>query len=191
MSMELPEPFEPADGESGGFDPLPPGEYTAEITEAEVKQPKSGNGYYVKLVWKILTGEYENRQVFQNVTYKHSSEQATKIGRKMLRILREALGIEETLTNVEVLLFKPAIIKLGIEKDETGQYDDKNKVLRVRSIDGSDGGGEDNSPQSTATAMPTPQGSPPTGEAAAKSQPAPNRPASPGPGGSAPWRKAS
>ena len=82
-------------------------------------------------------------------------------------------------------------IKLGIEKDETGQYDDKNKVLRVRSIDGSDGGGEDNSPQSTATAMPTPQGSPPTGEAAAKSQPAPNRPASPGPGGSAPWRKAS
>ena len=61
----------------------------------------------------------------------HSNEQAQTIGRKTLKDLCVALDVNEQVNDAEVFLFKPARIRLGIEKDKQGVYPDKNKVSRI------------------------------------------------------------
>jgi len=129
MSTEFPEIFDPETQE--GNSPLPVGEYVAQIVEASVLQPKSGDGHYLALTWKIAKGEFEGRQVWQRITYLHSSEQAQTIGRKTLKDLCDALGVNEQVKDAEVFLFKPVRTRLGIERDKQGVYPDKNRITRI------------------------------------------------------------
>jgi hypothetical protein len=131
MSTEFPEIFDPETQEGNSWDPLPVGEYVAQIVEASVLQPKSGDGCYLALTWKIAEGEFEGRQVWHRITFAHSNEQAQTIGRKTLKDLCVALDVNEQVNDAEVFLFKPARIRLGIEKDKQGIYPDKNKVSRI------------------------------------------------------------
>ena len=131
MTTEFPEIFDPETQEGNSWDPLPVGEYVAQIVEASVLQPKSGDGYYLALTWKIAEGEFEGRQFWDRITFAHSNEQAQTIGRKTLKDLCVALDVNEQVNDAEVFLFKPARIRLGIEKDKQGLYPDKNKVSRI------------------------------------------------------------
>jgi hypothetical protein len=168
MSTQLPETFDPESQEGNSWELLPEGEYPAQIVEAGVMQPKNGDGYYVALTWKIAEGDYEGRQVWQRITFLHSSEQAQSIGRKTFKDLTVALGIDEHVEDVEVIRFKPALIRVGIERDKAGQYEDKNKVKRIMPLA---------APSLAPASKPTP----------AKSQPA--KPAAVKPAGGAPWHK--
>jgi uncharacterized protein DUF669 len=131
MKTELPETFDPETTEGNTWDLLPVGEYSATIIEIAVQQPKSGDGYYVAVTWKIDEGAYEGRQVWQRITYVHSSEQAQTIGHKQLKDLCTATVGGEPVEDVEIFLFKRAKIKVGIKHDKNGIYDDKNKVSRI------------------------------------------------------------
>ena len=53
MSTEFPEIFDPKSQEGNSWNPLPVGEYVAQIVEASVLQPKSRDGFYLRLTWKI------------------------------------------------------------------------------------------------------------------------------------------
>ena len=129
MSTEFPEIFDPETQE--GNSPLPVGEYVAQVVEASIQQPNSGDGYHLALTWKIIEGDYGGRQVWQRITYLHSSEQAQTIGRKMLKDLCVATGVAEQVDDAEVFLFKPVRIRLGIERDKQGVYPDKNRISRI------------------------------------------------------------
>ena len=107
------------------------GEYVAQIVEASIQQPNSGDGYYLAVTWKIIEGKSEGRQVWQRITYLHSSEQAQTIGRKMLKDLCLSTDVAEEVHDAEVFLFKPVRLRLGIEKDKQGIYADKNRVSRI------------------------------------------------------------
>jgi hypothetical protein len=131
MYTELPEPFDPNQQQGSTWELIPVGEYPASIVEIGVMQPQSGNGYYIALTWKIDEGDYDGRQIWQRVTFVHSSEQAQAIGRKQLKDLTVACGIAEHIENVDVFLFKRCKIKVGVERDKNGVYDDKNKVMRI------------------------------------------------------------
>jgi hypothetical protein len=165
MSMEFPETFDPDTQEGNSWDLLPDGEYVAQAIEAKVAQPQSGDGYGLTLTWRILEGDYEGRQIWQYITYLHSSEQAQSIGRKTIKDLCVAFGVNEHIENAEVFLFKPARIRVGIERDKNGVYDDKNKIKRVMALDtdASSSGG-------TAAKVETPRAQP-----------------RPGPAGDRPW----
>jgi hypothetical protein len=180
MSTQLPENFDPENQEGNSWELLPVGEYVAQIVEATVLQPKTGDGFYIALTWKISEGPYEGRQVWQRVTFLHSSEQAQTIGRKTLKDLCNALGVNEHVEDVEVFLFKPAKIKVGVEKDKNGQYDDKNVVKRIMPLDEAP----------AQSAPPTPEtAKPAAAKPAAKSQPATKTTARPAPAGQAPWHQ--
>src|SRR6516165_6492361 len=119
MSTQFPETFDPATQEGNAWDVLPVGEYVAQIVEASIQQPNSGDGYHLALTWKIIKGDYEGRQVWQRITYLHSSEQAQTIGRMTLKDLCVATGVaEQQVDNAEVFLFKPVRIRLGIEREK-------------------------------------------------------------------------
>ena len=131
MSTEFPETFDPTTQEGNSWDVLPASEYVAHAVEASIQQPHSGDGYYLALTWKIIEGDYGGRQVWQRITYLHSSEQAQTIGRKMLKDLCVATGVAKQFDDVEVFLFKPVRIRLGIERDKQGVYPDKNRISRI------------------------------------------------------------
>ena len=170
MSTEFPEIFDPETQEGNSWDPLPVGEYVAQIVEASVLQPKSGDGCYLALTWKIAEGKFEGRQVWHRITFAHSNEQAQTIGRKTLKDLCVALAVNEQVNDAEVFLFKPARIRLGIEKDKQGLYPDKNKVSRIRPLE----------------PKPAEPGQPANGGSASTAAPGVPKPAV-GPGAAAPW----
>jgi len=131
----LPEAFDPATQEGSKFNLLPIDIYKAQITDASVSQPKSGDGWGIELSWQITEGEYEGRYAFQRITFLHSNVQATAIGRRQFKDLCVATGVDEQVTDVAVFKFIPCQIRIGIEQDKTGLYDDKNKVSRIWHID--------------------------------------------------------
>ena len=132
MTTQFPETFDPTTQEGNSWDVLPVGEYVAQVVEASILKPNSGDGYYLALTWKIMEGGYEGRHVWQRITCWHSSEQAQTIGRKTLKDLCVATGVaDEQVDNAEVFLFKPVRIRLGIERDKQGVYPDKNRISRI------------------------------------------------------------
>ena len=131
MSTQFPETFDPETQEGNSWELLPVNEYVAQIVEASMQQPKSGDGCYLALTWKIIEGELEDRQLWQRITFVHSSEQAQTIGRKTLKDLCVALDVNERVGDAGVFLFKPARIMVGIEKDKQGLYPDKNRISRI------------------------------------------------------------
>src|SRR5215831_96497 len=131
MTTQFPETFDPTTQEGNSWDVLPASEYVAQAVEASIQKPHSGDGYYLALTWKIIEGDYEGRQVWQRITYLHSSEQAQTIGRKTLKDLCIATNVAEQVDDAEVFLFKPVRIRLGIERDKQGVYPDKNRISRI------------------------------------------------------------
>jgi Protein of unknown function (DUF669) len=131
MTTQFPETFDPETQEGNSWELLPVDEYVAQVVEASIQRPKSGDGCYLALTWKIVGGEFEDRQLWQRITFVHSSEQAQTIGRKTLKDLCIALDVNEQVDDAEVFLFKPVRIRLGIERDKQGVYPDKNRVSRI------------------------------------------------------------
>jgi hypothetical protein len=131
----LPEAFDPSqETGSGVFEPLPPGLYTATIIESGIETPKSGNGCMLSLRWKIEEGEHEGRLVFQRCVISHSSEAAQRIGRGQVKDLCDAFNMKAAVQDSDEFLHKTALIKLGIERDKSGLYEDKNKVVKVMPV---------------------------------------------------------
>jgi hypothetical protein len=192
----LPEMFDPATQEGSKFDLLPIGVYKAQVTDASVSQPQSGDGWGVNLTWQITEGEYEGRYVWQRITFQHSSIQATNIGRRQFKDLCVATGIDEQVTDVAPFKFIPCQIRVGIEQDKTGLYDDKNRVSRIWHIDAvvkrpkqSAKLAQPATPTTpTITAVPS-AAAPPTATAAPATKPVSNA-ASGANGNIPPWRQA-
>src|SRR5215472_11753050 len=107
MSTEFPETFDPSQEEGNTWSLIPPGEYMAQAIEGEVSPTKNGAGTYVRLTWKILEGEFENRQVWQYVTFRHTNEQAQSIGRKTIKDICVAMDIQQAVQDAAVFLYKP------------------------------------------------------------------------------------
>jgi hypothetical protein len=131
MNTQFPETFDPETQEGNSWELLPVAEYVAQVVEASIQRPKSGDGCYLALTWKIVEGEFEDRQLWQRITFVHSSEQAQTIGRKTLKDLCIALDVNEQVDDAEIFLFKPARIRVGIERDKQGVYQDKNRISRI------------------------------------------------------------
>jgi hypothetical protein len=125
------------------------------------------------LVWKILEGDHEGRQIWQNISFIHPKAGAQWHGQRRLNAVIAAVGATLPLATVEPLLFVPVRLGLDIE-DRNDGYGPKNVVTRVARYNGEAG---------EARAAPAPQPSGPAPAAAAK--PAPTNNGKPPP----PWHR--
>jgi Protein of unknown function (DUF669) len=122
------------DNEEGTKPPelLPIGTYTAEIEDAYVTTTKNGAGQMVCFKWRIIEGEYENRVVFDQILIQHTSADAQKFGRQKFKDVCAACEVTGQVTDLEVLKFRKASIRVAVARDKTGEYGDKNRIARVQ-----------------------------------------------------------
>jgi Protein of unknown function (DUF669) len=173
---ELPEPFDTYQQEgTTPPDLLAPGEYVAEAITATTQQTKKGDGYTVKVEWRVAQGDHEGRHLFQYITFLHPNSTAQNIGRAQIKDWCVAVGFEGALQKLEPLLFKPVKLKVAIAKDESGQYPDQNKVTRILPVN----------PKGPTSPSPISPASKPTAAASAVVAGA----ASTASRGSAPWQR--
>lgn len=74
--------------------PLPAGVYSVEVTNAEVKDLKSGNGVGLTLEFTVIDPvQYAKRKVWQNLNIQHTNATAQEIGERDLALMCRAIGI--------------------------------------------------------------------------------------------------
>lgn len=125
--------FDPASApeDDRNFDPIPAGQYEAEIVASDVRDTKTGKGRLLVLTWKIAAGPFENRQLWQNLNIMHDNAQAQEIGQKQLRGVCDALGVS-AVRDTDDLHFKPAILVVGVQKNDVT----RNEIKQVKAIGG-------------------------------------------------------
>jgi hypothetical protein len=187
---ELPETFDPSAHEgTRDLECIPSGWYRVQMIENEVRDALNGNGTYLLAIFEILEGEYRGRKIYQNVTLRNQNQQAVEIGQRLLTDIYTAVGITVPTKDIRVMLFKPAMARLGIKRDKDGVYPDRNCVTSVRPPDYQPKRGRNTPPTSTPCTTSTPpwetgpKSTPP--KAAAPQSPTSNSAA---PRGDTPWR---
>jgi hypothetical protein len=118
---------------SKNFSPLPAGWYTANISEAEIKQTKAGTGEYISVKYSITGPTHEGRGVYGNVNIKNPTPKAEEIGRKQLGEIMRAIGLAR-IDNTDQLIGKSLSIKLEVKLSE--QYGDGNEVKGFKALEG-------------------------------------------------------
>lgn len=136
--MQLSETFDAAtlpQGNSGTYDPLPPGWYTATITQADLRPTKDMTGEYIRVRYDITGPTHQGRVVFGNLNIKNASAKAEEIGRQQLGEVMRAIGVPRV-TDTDQLVGGVLSIKLDI-RPATEKYDAQNEVRGFRTLTGS------------------------------------------------------
>lgn len=120
--------------QSTQYSVLPAGWYSANITGAELKSTKAGNGQYIAVRYDITGPAHQGRVVFGNLNIKNPNPKAEEIGRQQLGDIMRAIGLSKV-TDTDQLIGGSLSIKLDIRKSE--EYGDSNDVKGFKSITGS------------------------------------------------------
>jgi len=127
------------------YTPLPSGEYDVAIIDAEVKPTANGLGKYLKLVYQVTSGEFQNRQHFENLNLWNANTQTVEIAKASLSAICRAVGVL-TPKDSQELVGKTMTVKMSVKerKDQPGTYQN-----RVTKYSARNNGGE---PQAAAKA---------------------------------------
>jgi hypothetical protein len=134
--MKLAETYSAADfAPAQSYELIPAGWYTAIITEAELKDTKSGTGQYIKVRYDITGPSSQGRCVFSNINIKNPNAKAEEIGRIDLGNIMRALGLS-SVSDTDQLINGHLTIKIDV-RPASGDYGPQNEVKGWRSSTGS------------------------------------------------------
>jgi hypothetical protein len=120
--------------QSSGYEVLPAGWYSANITGAELKTTKAGNGQYIAVRYDITGPTHQGRVVFGNLNIKNPNPKAEEIGRQQLGDIMRSIGLSKV-SDTDQLIGGSLSIKLDIRKSE--EYGNSNDVKGFKSLNGS------------------------------------------------------
>lgn len=115
--------------EDAGFEPLPAGDYLAQIIESEITDTKSGTGQMLKLTFEIMSGQHESRRIWDRLNIVNQNPDAQRIAQQQLKRLCDACGTG-AISDSEELHFKPLNIRVGIKIDKSGEYRPQNTITK-------------------------------------------------------------
>lgn len=125
--------------EATKFDPIPVGIYELRCTQMEMKDTKSGDGSYLACTFTVQGPTHEGRLIFSNFNLINKNQTTVEIALRDIKAWMEACGLptggELTMARINALEGKKFQAKVGIEKDKSGQFDDKNRIARFLSTD--------------------------------------------------------
>ena len=109
------------------FEALPAGKYQACLTDCSDKTPcKNGSGYFLKMTFEILSGEFKGRKIFGRFNLWHSNTETQEIARRQIKALKVAVGLPAAV-NPQDLYNLPLTLKIKI-KPADGEYDASNEI---------------------------------------------------------------
>lgn len=159
---------------STATDPIPPGWYDSQITDAEVIATRGkGGGTAVKIEYTVANGEHKGRKFWGNYNTKNANAQTVEIGTRDLSSVCHAIGTI-LIKDVSVMVGKQLQVKVKIKPGDD-QYDAKNDPKGYKPLEGAA------APSGPAGGPPPPPGSsaPPPPPGAAPTPPPPPVPAPP------------
>lgn len=106
---------------------LPAGLHPVEITNAEVKELKSGKGTGLTLEYTVIDGPHAKRKVWQLLCIKHDNEQTEQIAQAQLSALCRVVGINGVLDDTDMLFQKMLQIRTKVRPAQ-GNYDEQAEV---------------------------------------------------------------
>lgn len=139
-----------APADTGGFAPIPAGEYPMRVVASEMKHTNDGTGQYLKLEMEITDGPSAGRKHWENLNLVNKNTQAVEIAQRSLAQLCLAVG-KVSITDSEELHMLPFIGKLKVTP-ERGQYGPGNQIAAYKSVVG-------NGSNALSAATPTPASS--------------------------------
>jgi len=120
--------------ESQSFEPLPPGVYNLKITEASLKDTKSGTGQYLSMRLDVTGPTHQGRCLFDNLNIRNASAKAEEIARQKLGELMRAIGLA-SVSDTDQLVGRDVAAQVKTEKSE--EYGDKSIISHYKAIGGS------------------------------------------------------
>lgn len=107
------------------FDVLPNGEYEVVIVNSEMKSTAAGTGKYLNLEIQVISGEHQNRKLFDKLNLLNPNAKAVEIARGTLSAICRAVGVLTPKDSSE-LHMKPLRVKVIVEKSE--EYGEQNRI---------------------------------------------------------------
>lgn len=131
---------EQAEPSSNNFDPLPAGDYVAEVVQAE-REPitrSTDKGDCLALTWKVRDGEYAGRLFWQRINLWWDAPEKTpgkvrEIANAEFAAIREATGIKMPKSTDEILE-RACLVRLKTKADPG--YNPRNEVVNVKPVGG-------------------------------------------------------
>jgi hypothetical protein len=114
------------------FDPVPPGNYVAIVTDSDLRPTRSGRA--IKLTFRIVEGQHTGRLIWANLNVENASAQAQEIAQKQLSSLCHAVGVIN-LTDTLQLHDKPVRIRVKV-RPAVGEYAASNDVTGYDALAG-------------------------------------------------------
>lgn len=124
--------FNAADVEPNeAFTALPAGEYDIIVMSSEMKPTKAGDGKYLQLQLQILSGTYQNRQLFDRLNLVNRNDVAVQIAKGTLSSICRAVNVLTPKDSSE-LHNKPLTAIVKVEKDLNGNSQNSVKGYKSR-----------------------------------------------------------
>ena len=124
-------------------EPIPADWYPMMVDELEIKPTKQGDGKYLKLKLKVVSGKHEGSVVFHNVNLKNPSAKAVEIGLRELSAIGHAVG-ELNLKHTDQLKDKVLMVKVALVNSE--KYGPQNEAKGFKSTVGVSAGASTSQP---------------------------------------------
>lgn len=132
------EQYDTAATPSAGFEPLPAGDYTGKIIDAEIVNISANNDYgrCLKLTWEIQDDDYNGRLLFDRINLwaegsMNNLNKVIQIANSRFAAIREALGVGAVVETDELLQI-PCMLSVFIKNDP--QYGPSNKIKKYYSL---------------------------------------------------------
>ena len=113
--------FDPHGHAAGAaLEPLADGTYTMTIIDSERRTPRSGDGEYIQLALRVMSGHFEGRVIFHRLHVVTANATTRRIAEAELASICRAAGINK-LNDTTQLHGIPIIVTLGHRRDAGGQ----------------------------------------------------------------------
>jgi hypothetical protein len=139
---KLPNTFRKGEDTMEDWGAVPPGDYLCAIDDSDIVLTKKAQeeknpalGQMLKLRFTILNGDYKGRKIFVQLNIINQNQTAVEIANRELNTILAAVN-KVAIETSEELHNIPMMCKVGIEKDKSGNYPDKNKMLSYSPYDG-------------------------------------------------------
>lgn len=112
------------------YEPLPIGDYRAEIVASDIKPTKNGSGQYIQFEVQILEGEHAGRRAWDRINLWNANEDATRIAHQTMRKILDACG-KDAVDDTEELHQIPFVFKVTMRQNKkTGEMQNAYSYAR-------------------------------------------------------------